>query len=364
VAVSPTPPRRLPSTAAASIASLVAAVLVTVMAAPAAAAESTPAELKAQIAAQNKALEPIIEQYNGLRVKLAADQAQAKKVAAQIGPAQEKATAAQARIDDVIRTVYQRGPATSLQELFATKSTTDLVELLASMSEVAHQQSHEVSRDKKMIADFRTQRVRLQQLVDDEHKQYNQLASQKTDIQAKVDHLQTLLDEAEAAAAKAAAAAAAAAKADTSTSSSSKYTKAELMPVACPYTSTTGKGHTAAVKACSLVWDTGHTPPWRMYGWADAGPDTYDCSGLTMTAWAAAGITLAHYTGSQWNESYAISESQLRPGDLVFYFQAHSHVALYVGGGWIVQAEQTGEPLKMSHMTFESPRYYRRVNGT
>jgi peptidoglycan DL-endopeptidase CwlO len=360
VAVPPAPPHHAVIRTTAGLGVLIAAILIAVAFPSPALADPTPAQLKAQIAAQNKALEPIIEQYNGVRVKLASDKAKAKQIAAQIGPEQLKASVAKGRLDDIARTVYQAGPATPLQALFATKSTDDLIDVLGAMNEIARQQHDEVSNASGLVTTYQSQQAELTTLIETENQQYSKLASQKTDIQAKVDHLQQLLDEANAAAA----AKAASASSSGGGSTSSKYTKSQLMPVACPYTSSSGKGHTAAVKACSLVWDTSHSPPWRMYGWADAGPDTYDWSGLTMKAWAAAGISLDHYTGSQWTESYAISESSLRPGDLVFYFASHSHVALYVGGGWIVQAEETGQPLKMSHMTFESPRYYRRVNGT
>jgi len=360
VAVSPTASHRTASRTIAALVGIAAVMAVVLMPSPAS-AEPTSAQLKAQIDAQNKVLEPIIEQYNGLRAHIAEDKVRASKISAQIAPAQKKASAAQDRINDIVSTIYQHGPATHLQVVFATDSTTDLVEMLSSMGEVAHEQSREIAKANKDITDFHSQRVRLDQLLQQENTQYKQLVAQKADIQTKVDNLQKLLNQAQAAEAKAAAAKAAA---DKAAAANYKYTKAELMPKPCPVVSSTGKGHTAAVKACSLVWDTSHKPPYRMYGWAEAGPDEYDCSGLTQAAWAAAGIHLIHYTGDQWNQSYAISESALRPGDLVFYFQAHSHVALYVGDGWIVQAEQTGEPLKMSKMTFESPRYYRRVNGT
>lgn len=357
MAVPPAPPHHATIRIAAGFGTLIVAILIAVALPSPALADPTPAQLKAQISAQNKALEPIIEQYNGVRAKLASDKAKAKQLAAEIGPEQLKATVAEGRLDNIARTLYQAGPATPLQALFATKSTNELADLLGAMNEIARQQNDEVSNASGLVKTYQSQQAELAKLIEAEKKQYSELTSQKSDIQAKVGHLQKLLDEANAAAK------AASAKTGGG-STSSKYTKSELMPVACPYTSSSGKGHTAAVKACSLVWDTSHSPPYRMYGWADAGPNTYDCSGLTMKAWAAAGISLTHYTGSQWTESHAISESSLRPGDLVFYFASHSHVALYVGGGWIVQAEETGQPLKMSHMTFESPRYYRRVNGT
>jgi cell wall-associated NlpC family hydrolase len=324
-------------------------------------ASQTPAQLQAEITAQNKALEPIIEQYNGVRVKLAADKKKVDQIRAQIGPNQVRASDAASRLDDIARHLYETGPATTAQALFATDSTNQLIEMLGAMNEVARQQHDEITNATGLVNSYQLQQNQLNALIAAENKQYSQLTAQKTQIQAKLASLQKLLDQANA---LAAASSSSSGGSSSGGSTSLKYTKSELMPVACPYTSSTGKGHTAAVKACSLVWDTSHSPPYRMYGWAQAGPDEYDCSGLTMAAWAAAGVTLDHFTGSQWNESYAISESSLRPGDLVFYYTTHSHVALYVGGGWIVQAEQTGQPLKMSHMTFDSPRYYRRVNGT
>ena len=70
-----------------------------------------------------------------------------------------------------------------------------------------------------------------------------------------------------------------------------------------------------------------------------SGPHAFDCSGLTMAAYRAAGISLPHYSYSQFDVTRRVSRSDLRPGDLVFYFGygAH-HVAMYIGGGMMVSA--------------------------
>jgi len=70
-----------------------------------------------------------------------------------------------------------------------------------------------------------------------------------------------------------------------------------------------------------------------------AGPGSFDCSGLTMAAYRAAGVSLPHYSYSQYGVTRHISRSELRPGDLLFYFggSAH-HVAIYIGGGMMVSA--------------------------
>jgi cell wall-associated NlpC family hydrolase len=86
----------------------------------------------------------------------------------------------------------------------------------------------------------------------------------------------------------------------------------------------------------------------KPYRWGAAGPDTYDCSGLTMQAWAHAGVQLLHYTGYQWVEGPHVALDQLRRGDLLFYATNTSdpstihHVGIYLGGGMMVDAPYTG----------------------
>ncbi|HEX5494295.1 MAG TPA: NlpC/P60 family protein [Mycobacteriales bacterium] len=84
------------------------------------------------------------------------------------------------------------------------------------------------------------------------------------------------------------------------------------------------------------------------YVWAAAGPDTFDCSGLVLWAWAQAGVTLPHYTGDQYNMGTHVSRSQLQPGDLVFFYPDISHVGMYIGGGNVIHAPQPGDVVKIS----------------
>jgi cell wall-associated NlpC family hydrolase len=77
----------------------------------------------------------------------------------------------------------------------------------------------------------------------------------------------------------------------------------------------------------------------KPYVYATAGPDTYDCSGLTKRAWAETGIGLPHFSGAQLHVGLPIAPEQLRPGDLLTYGPDGSeHVVLYLGNGWVVQA--------------------------
>lgn len=86
----------------------------------------------------------------------------------------------------------------------------------------------------------------------------------------------------------------------------------------------------------------------RPYVWAAAGPSTFDCSGLTLWAYKQVGVNLPHYTGSQWNSGTHVSKAELRPGDLVFFYSDLHHMGMYIGGGKMVHAPQTGDVVKIS----------------
>jgi peptidoglycan DL-endopeptidase CwlO len=90
------------------------------------------------------------------------------------------------------------------------------------------------------------------------------------------------------------------------------------------------------------------------YVWGAAGPNSFDCSGLVLWAYAQVGISLLHFTGDQWNEGEHISRDQLEPGDLVFFFADISHVGLYVGNGLMVDAPTFGIPVHVEPIYWSS----------
>jgi len=85
----------------------------------------------------------------------------------------------------------------------------------------------------------------------------------------------------------------------------------------------------------------------KPYVWGAAGPDSYDCSGLIVWAFAQEGISLPHYTGSLWNSGMHVSRADLEPGDLVFFFADISHVGMYIGNGLMVDAPSAGQDVQV-----------------
>jgi cell wall-associated NlpC family hydrolase len=86
----------------------------------------------------------------------------------------------------------------------------------------------------------------------------------------------------------------------------------------------------------------------KAYVYGAAGPSAFDCSGLTMRAWQQAGVSLPHSSSAQMGSGPSVPQSQLRPGDLVFYYSPVSHVGMYIGNGQIVNAENPGVGVKIT----------------
>ncbi len=175
--------------------------------------------------------------------------------------------------------------------------------------------------------------IRQQAFVRASQAKRNSLASQLATAQAHANALRAARQ-----AALAAAAAAAAARAAAAAGSAQGSTTVPSWAWSSGASST--QGDIAANWALTQLG--------KPYQWGAAGPDTYDCSGLTMVAWAQAGVALLHYTGYQWEEGPHVPLDELQRGDLLFYATDNSdpatihHVGIYIGNGMMVDAPYTG----------------------
>ncbi|GAA2409206.1 NlpC/P60 family protein [Streptomyces coeruleofuscus] len=86
----------------------------------------------------------------------------------------------------------------------------------------------------------------------------------------------------------------------------------------------------------------------KPYQWGAEGPKTYDCSGLTSQAWLSAGQGIPRTSQEQWKRLRHIDIEDMRPGDLIIYFDDASHVAMYVGDGAIVHAPRPGRTVTLA----------------
>jgi cell wall-associated NlpC family hydrolase len=91
------------------------------------------------------------------------------------------------------------------------------------------------------------------------------------------------------------------------------------------------------------------------YVWAAVGPDSFDCSGLMLWAWAQAGVEIPRNSAAQADQLPEIPLDQLQPGDLVTFYSPVTHVGMYVGDGKVLHASMPGVPIKVVELAAAGP---------
>lgn len=308
--------RSIVTTALAAVASAVAILL----GATAVHAEPSVADIEKQIDQEWNQLEPIIERHNATRQDLAAKKKQADALAKKIRPLQLQVDLAMSRVGEFAVQAYKGGNASALNAILTTGSPMTLAEQLEILDQFARRQRHDVQSVVDLKERYAAQKAPLDELVAQLAKTEAELAAKKKQIDAEIDRLQKLRLQAYG----------------TTTSLGS------LRPAPCPATYPGGPAGKAVKYACAQIG--------KRYVWGAAGPDAFDCSGLTMAAWEQAGVYLPHNAAAQRRSMPYVSRANLRPGDLVFYYSDLHHVGMYVGGGWVVHASQAGVPIKMKRV--------------
>jgi cell wall-associated NlpC family hydrolase len=284
---------------------------------PAAHAE-TPAEVEQRIDAEWKKLEPIIENHNTIKVKLADNRAKAEQIAQKIRPLQQQLDVAMTAVSKISVQAYMGHRASALNAVLADGTAANLFDQLTLLNAMAKIQSDQVAGAIKLKTEYDAQKKPYDDLIAQLAVQEGQVAALRKTIEAGIANLNQLRLVAYG----------------TTTGTGA------LRPVPCPVAYDGSPGAKAAQVACAQIG--------KPYVFATAGPQTFDCSGLVKFAWGAQGVSLAHSSSIQWTQTTHIMRSQLKPGSLVFFYSGISHVGMYVGDNWMVEAPNAGMPVKMT----------------
>jgi peptidoglycan DL-endopeptidase CwlO len=329
--------RRLRAGAAAALAILVLAV------APVSSAKPTREEIedaRARIDQMHQELGLLVEEYDQTQVALQQAEAELDELRTAMREARRTMHRANARLADAAREAY-KGQGSSLGLILSSDSFSVLSDRLYFLDAAARDQADLATRADVAGEQARRASQALEGVVTEQRALLDRLNQQQAQIEQGIADQESLVDSLEEElrqqlieqrqAERAAAERAAQAQAPAPSTPSAPDTPSAPNP---PPVS--GSGASAAINAAESVLGV-------PYVYGGASPQTgFDCSGLTMWAWAHAGVSLPHSSQMQYASLPHVSRSQLQPGDLVFFYNPISHVALYVGGGMMISAPHTG----------------------
>jgi len=312
-----------------------AAVLVTVLAAASGVAVyagtgagAAPAPSITQVQKEVNSLQgkvdKITQQYDAAGEQLKAAKTKLSQVSTQANRAQQAYNKASTTLAAVAVSQYENSNSTSIAGLLTSGNPNAVLSQASLVLQVEGTHNLEAQQLLTMATELnsmKAQRQRTEKGIEDLTAQYKQ---QYNDMNAAYQKQKTLLNNLTAAQQAQVAAA--------SVGGSTNSANVTTAPVAY-----TGPTSTQAGQAVAFAYAQLGKP----YVWGATGPDSYDCSGLMYAAWQSAGITLPRTTTEEWAGLPHIPMSDLQPGDLILY-NGESHVAMYVGNGYIIDAPHTG----------------------
>ncbi|HEU5004085.1 MAG TPA: NlpC/P60 family protein [Actinomycetota bacterium] len=294
------------------------------------------ATVQAQIDTLSSKIATLDEEYNQAEIHL-------QQVQAQINDDKALSAKAQGTRAELVQVAsqqaaafYKVGAPTVLEAFLSSKDLKEFNQRMELITQVSSWESGIIT--KLQIADQRAQNAGtvLASALNQAQAISAQLASERSNLKTQLASEQVLLGQINAASRTAAARAAAARAAQVQ----ARLTAATASAANLPALPTSGAAGAALRVAMEQIG--------KPYLWAGAGPGSFDCSGLTMFAYRAAGISLPHSAAAQYYSEPHVARSQLQPGDLVFYGSPIHHVGIYVGNGMMVHAPETGELVQVA----------------
>jgi len=303
---------------------------------PAATGQAAPgpslASVQRQIVALQLEADTAVEDYDAAALALASARRRSAAAVDRLARQRVATEALRARLSSFAAAAYRSGGVGQFASLVLTSDPTTFLDRAAALDQIAQSQADAVRQFQLAVAALAEVEVAARQQAAAAAAVERRMADRRAAIehslwaeQALLARLKPLerrrLQEAQQAQ-------------DRLVSS-----RAPSPPTTAPAAHGSGRGAVAVRFAYSQLG--------KPYQWGASGPGSYDCSGLTMAAWAAAGVPLPHSSGGQFGSGTHIPFAALIPGDLVFYGHPIHHVGIYVGSGLMISSPHTGTVVKI-----------------
>ncbi|WP_231486916.1 C40 family peptidase [Candidatus Blastococcus massiliensis] len=296
--------------------------------APAAAAPgdaATAADAASLVAERGHELEVLTESFNEARENVEAQKAAASAAGAEVARAETQLVALSEAVAGVAQTAYTGRGLGTLQAFMTSGSPDEFLNRVAMLEAVAGHQNDVIDQVGAARAAAEAARRSADQAAVEAQEQVDAAAAKQALLQTEI----------------------AAYQAQYEALSAEEQEQADQAHGGRALDAPPPATVTANSEAAQIAVDTAMAQLGDPYVWAAAGPDSFDCSGLTQYAFAAAGIDLPHSSRMQATMGQAVGRADLQPGDLVYFYSPVSHIGIYIGGGKMVHASTFGEPVKV-----------------
>lgn len=294
-----------------------------VVPATAARAEPTPAQLRQQITEAQRKLDQVVEKYNQANEQLKVTQTKIDQISAQLAPLEANLGTAARAVGTIASSAYKHNGLGTVAAMTAHGTADDFLDGMGWLNHIGTRNERDIDAYNAAKGTYDAKLAELEAVRTQQSEQQKTLAEQKAQGEAEVKRLETY------------------------------YT--QLYGDPNPPPSNNGGGGEAPPKNASPVVAYAYDQLGACYDMNGVGNPCFDCSGLTMKAWARAGVSLPHSAAMQYNKypDTGITVSNVKPGDLVFY-NGLGHVAIAVGGGMVIHAATYGQGVKKSPISMGS----------
>jgi cell wall-associated NlpC family hydrolase len=290
-------------------------------------------QVQSRIAALNVQAEKITESYDAANTSLQALQRKEQVTNRLLARDQATLTRVQRRVAAGAAAAYKTGGLDPTLSLVSSGTPQTFIDQTSSLDEVARYESDQVSSANAAQRAVASAQVVHNAQVATQRKTVAAISAQKQQIQSLLNQQQALLSHLRASQRAALAA---------------QHTTAVQHEVSQRTSYHPPAYNGAASGRAAVAIKYAYAQLGKPYQWGGAGPNSFDCSGLVMRAWGAAGVSLPHSAAGDQSMLPGVSLSAMEPGDLVFYGRPAFHVALYIGGGRIIQAPHTGANVEIA----------------
>jgi peptidoglycan DL-endopeptidase CwlO len=316
-------------------------------------------QVEAQVSALNVREEKITESFDSANVSLAALQRKERVTNDLLARDRAALARVERQVGASATAAYRDGAPDPALSLMSSGSAESFLNQTSSLDEVARTQAEQVATANAAQRQVAAAQVVHNAQVAQQRKTVSSISSSRSQIQGLLNQQQTLLAQLKAsqraALARAQAAAARAAIAERAQAPAAPTTSTSTPASSGSSTGSPATYNGAAAGQAAIAIRYAYAQLGKPYQWGGAGPETFDCSGLVMRAWGAAGVGLPHSAAGDQASLPSVSLSALEPGDLVFYGDPAFHVAMYIGGGRIIQAPHTGADVEISSIDDMTP---------